>query len=253
MAEGFQPSPRAAEASNFLVVHFLTLRKAVGFIGIALPFVMVIGENVRDWLAPGASPIGRQIIELSLSAYFHTGMRDVFVGSLCAIGVFLLCYKGYERRDDLVAGAAGACALLVALFPTAEQSREAGDTGVRAPDSVTFFSGPNAPDPAVVGWIHFGSAALLFALLAYMSFFLFTRSDKPSPTERKIRRNHVYRICGVVILTCIVAIAVGKLFFDAGFERTTRFVFWFEAIAVVVFGISWLTKGEMILKDRPGE
>jgi hypothetical protein len=253
MAEDVHPSPRVAESNNFLVVHFLTLRKALGVIGITLPFVMVVGENLRDWLAPHAAPIGRQVIELSLSAYFHTGMRDVFVGSLCTIGVFLLCYKGYERRDDLVAGAAGACALLVALFPTTEQSREAGDTGIRPPDSVTFFSGPNAPDPAVVGWIHFGSAALLFGLLAYMSIVLFTRSDTPSPTKRKKTRNHVYRICGWVILACIAAIAAGKLLFDADFERRTRFVFWFESIAVVVFGISWLTKGEMILKDRPGE
>ena len=28
----------------------------------------------------------------SMSAYYHTGMRDIFVGTLCAIGVFLLIY-----------------------------------------------------------------------------------------------------------------------------------------------------------------
>jgi hypothetical protein len=27
-------------------------------------------------------------------------------------------------------------------------------------------------------------------------------------------------------------------------------VFWLESLAVVAFGVSWLTKGEMILKDE---
>ena len=34
--------------------------------------------------------------------------------------------------------------------------------------------------------------------------------------------------------------------------RDTRAVFWLEALAIVAFGVSWLVKGEAILKDRPG-
>jgi len=28
-------------------------------------------------------------------------------------------------------------------------------------------------------------------------------------------------------------------------------IFWLEGIAVIAFGVSWLTKGEAILKDKP--
>lgn len=242
---------RVSERSNSLVIHFLTLRRAVGLIGIALPLALVAGENLRDVLAPAAARAGRQLIEVSMSAYFHTGMRDVFVGSLCAIGVFLLCYKGYDRTEDTLANVAGVCAILVALFPTFEASREATDTGVPAIDSATFFSGPNAPDPHVVGVIHFAAAAVLFAILAYLSYFRFTRTAPgAAPTTRKLQRNRIYRVCGVIIALCIAGIAVGFLLLDADQERRTSFLFWFEAIAVVAFGVSWLTKGEMIRPDR---
>jgi hypothetical protein len=243
---------RVSEQSNFLVVHFLTLRRAVGWIGIALPWVLVLGENLRDVLAP-TSQAGRQLIEISMSAYFHTGMRDVFVGSLCAVGVFLLCYKGYDRVDDTLANLAGVSAIVIALFPTFETSREATDTGTPAPDSATFFSGPNAPDPVVVGYIHFAAAAVFFLILAYLSYFRFTRTEPgATPTPRKIQRNRIYRACGVVIALCIAGLALGKLLLGADVERSSSFVFWFEAIAVVAFGVSWLTKGEMIRPDQPG-
>ncbi|HEX6745839.1 MAG TPA: hypothetical protein VF092_00890 [Longimicrobium sp.] len=230
------------------VLHFLTLRRAIGFIGIALPFVLVAGENLRDALALHATPARRELIELSISAYFHTGMRDVFVGSLFAVGIFLICYNGYQRIDNLLANLAGFAALLVALFPTWEASREATDTGIPAPDSVTLFSGPNAPDPTLVGYIHFGAATMFFVILAVMSIFLFTKSE-PHPTPEKKQRNRVYVACGVIIVLCLVLIAAGKLFLGDDVERATSFVFWGEAVAIVAFGVSWLVKGEAILKD----
>ncbi|HEU0014097.1 MAG TPA: hypothetical protein VFQ45_10460 [Longimicrobium sp.] len=238
-------SDARAEDSNALVLNFLTLRKAVGYIGLALPFALVAGENLRDRLLSDAGRMG-VLLESSISAYFHTGMREVFVGSLCAIGVFLLAYRGYDRRDRVLSNIAGVCALLVALFPTFEASREASDTATRAPDSVTFFSGADAPDPHVVGYVHFAAAAAFFALLAWISLVQFTKSDTSAPTREKRERNIIYRLCGWVILGCIAAIAVAKLLLDDAAERSSHFVFWFEAIAVVAFGISWLVKGEAI-------
>ena len=232
------------------VIHLKTLREAIGFIAVGLPFALAIGENIRDWLLPNAASTNRALIEGSISAYFHTGMREVFVGSLCAIAVFLVCYKGYQRRDNLAANIAGVCALLVAVFPTREQPREAGDTGVPVIDSATLFSSANAPDPAYVSWVHFTSAVIFFATLAYMSLFLFTISTKPSQTPEKLRRNKVYRFCGITILVCIIVIAIGKFFLSDAVSRTS-YVFVFESIAVITFGFSWLTKAEVFLGDPP--
>ena len=66
-------------ASSCLVVSYLTLRKAVGAISVALPFVLAVGNRILG--GPG--------IQSSISAYYYTGMRDVFVGSLCVTGVLL--------------------------------------------------------------------------------------------------------------------------------------------------------------------
>src|SRR5207245_4583836 len=68
-----------------LVLSYLELRKAVGIIGFALPFALAFGKILLQ---------GRGI-QSSISGYYYTDMRNVFVGSLCAIGVFLMSCRGY--------------------------------------------------------------------------------------------------------------------------------------------------------------
>lgn len=72
-----------------LVISYLVLRKAIGYLGIALPFILVFGNMLLN--KPG--------IQSSISSYYYTPMRDVFVGTMCAIAVFMMSYKGYERKD----------------------------------------------------------------------------------------------------------------------------------------------------------
>jgi hypothetical protein len=237
------------EPTDSSVIHLKSLRKAVGFIALGLPLVLVIGENVRDLFVTRTSEAGKVLIEGSISGYYHTGMREALVGALCAIAVFLVSYKGYQKRDTIAAKVAGVAAFAIALFPTAEKSREASDTGFRAPDSVTFFSGADAADPAIIGKVHFISAAIFFLTLAVMSLFLFTISTKPAMTDEKRDRNKVYVACGITMVVCIVLITAGKFFLSAEWNNRTSFMFWLESIAVVAFGISWLTKAEVILAD----
>ena len=54
----------------------------------------------------------------SLSAYYYSGVRELFVGALSATGVFLLTYKVAERNlDNTLSLLAGARVLLVARLP----------------------------------------------------------------------------------------------------------------------------------------
>lgn len=62
------------------VYSYLALRKAVGWIGILLPIVLVLGHLI---IFDGESAL------TNMSVYYHTGMRDVFVGAICAIALFL--------------------------------------------------------------------------------------------------------------------------------------------------------------------
>lgn len=218
-------SPGSTTANSSLVVSYLVLRKAIGVIGLSLPFVLVIGKMAFE--SAGVQP--------SISDYYYTLMRDVFVGSLCAIGVFLLSYRGYEPKDDIAGNVACICAIGVALFPT-------------TPDKpATGFEG-------YVGWIHYTFAAALFLTLAYFSLILFRKTDPKLPmTPRKKKRNTVYLFCGVLILGCIVLLAINALFLGDTDVAKLKPILLLESIAVCAFGVSWLTKGEAILSDIKGE
>lgn len=194
---------------------YMALRKAVGWIGILLPFVLVLGAFLL---------FGSKSILKNISLYYHTGMRDVFVGALCAIALFLFFYKGYDRRDNIAGNLAGFFALGIAFFPTVAQ----GPWDWKA-------------------FVHFACAGLFFLILALFSLFLFTRSE-PQPSKEKLRRNVIYIACGSIMVVALSGLLLFMALF-AGKHPQSRFVFWAETVALVAFGISWLTKGGTLYPD----
>ncbi len=206
------------ESDNSLVISFLHLRALVGVLGIALPIVMLLYALLL-------SPCGG--VEQSISAYYHTHMRNVFVGILCGVGVFMITYKGYETKDTIASTLAGIFAICVAMFPTSDES---------ACEHNGLVNG-------TIGDVHILAALGLFAMFAYMSIKLFTLTGG-NMTDKKKQRNVLYRVCGWTVVACIVLIAAHK--FTGVFPATMRPVFWLETIALLAFGISWLTKGEGI-------
>src|SRR4051794_19282464 len=64
----------------------------------------------------------------SISAYYYTPVRNVFVGTLTAMGVCLIAVKGRDKpREDLMLNLAGMCAPVVAMVPTPLESDHCGD------------------------------------------------------------------------------------------------------------------------------
>ena len=204
--------------SDTLVHSYLYLRRAIGLIGLALPAVLIIGKLVIQ--GPG--------LQDSISSYFYTDMRGVFVGSMCAVGAFLLSYRGYAVIDDVAGNLAGVAAIGVALFPTAP-----GDPSSTA---------------AVIGVLHLVFASIFFLTIAFFAIVLFRRTSEMGPSERKVQRNRLYLTCGVVIIGCLLAIAAVHQFFSAQ-TAGLHPELWLETIAVMAFGVAWLTKGEAILGD----
>jgi hypothetical protein len=209
-----------SEANNSLVISYLGLRKAIGIIGLLLPFVLAVGKFVFD--SPG--------LETSISAYYYTKMGNVFVGSLCAIGIFLLSYRGFDHQDRIAGIIGCVCAITTALFPTNPKDALTGTLHSR---------------------IHFTAAVILFLTLAFFSLVLFRRTNpNGQSTKQKKKRNVVYLVCGLLILVSIAGAGASFWFHNSPFFLLHTPVFWFESLAVVSFGVSWLTKGEAILADE---
>lgn len=197
---------------------YMTLRKAVGWIGLLLPFILMLG---------GFFIFKGNFVESSISYYYHTGMRDVFVGALCAVALFLFFYTGYNKWDDWAGNLGGLFALGVAWFPTTK-------------------SGP----VEWAGQVHLICALLFFVILASFSLFLFTKTVKGKrPRGSKKKRNLIYIICGIIMLACLIIILVYKILQKENTHETS-IVYWGETVALVAFGVSWLTKGEAIYPDR---
>ena len=88
----------------------------------------------------------------------------------------------------------------------------------------------------MVGTVHLICAGVLFVALAIFSLLQFTKTDPGTTmTPRKRIRNRVYRFCGWTIVACIVLICVSNVVH-------WHLLFWFESVAVLAFGASWLVK-----------
>lgn len=203
---------------------YLSLRTLIGLLGMSLPFVVSFGALV--FYQTG--------LQTSISAYYHTGMRDFLVGILWAVGLFLFSYQGYEPIDSFAAKLSCFFAIGVAVFPT-------------SPDGAT------EPGVIFIGQIHLLFSALLFVTLTCFCFFLFTKTDPDlPPTRRKLQRNKVYRLSGTVMSTCILLMFIYHILPQeiASIFAIARPVYWLEALAIFAFGVSWFVKGEGILKDE---
>ena len=158
----------------------------------------------------------------SISATWYTNACTVFMIILGSASILLISYKGYDRLDDIILTLSGIFGLLICLFPCSVPG---------APERVGTFM----VDVAISNIIHFISAIIFFGLLAYNSFFLFTKSSGEITRKKKIR-NVIYRICGAGMIGsfCIMLLPY--------FPHRTWVT---ETIALTFFGISFLTKADI--------
>jgi hypothetical protein len=227
------------EMRDDVVRSFYRMRQALGVLGLVLPVALILG---------GIAALGG--VEPSISDYYNTLMRDVFVGTLSAIGVFLICYRGHglsgrERlSDDTVSTLAGVAALGVAFLPNAPPLAEgalaaacARDPGLACSSVAQQVLGFRA---ASIG--HYASAIVFLGGLAHLSLVRFARSASRA-------RRRIYLASGAIIVAMTAATIVASWFKVIGpagpqeFVTRYRVVLWTEAVAVWAFALAWLTKG----------
>lgn len=219
------PRPEAHPAER-RAVSYLELRQWLGAVGTLLPFVLVFGNVFLRAVLLGPPRWRGWDLQNSMSSYYYTDMRNVFVGALCAIGVFLLSYKGEGKKDAWAGTIAGVCAVGAGLFP------------IKPPNGTM----------TIIADLHLGFAGVLYLTLAYFAIVLFPVMDG-APGRRVAHRNRLYRVCGWTIVACMVLIAFAQLQFVSAHIGSDRPGLWLESLATVAFGISWLTKGEKFLHD----
>jgi len=83
--------------------------------------VLVVGLTASVLYEHAQAPNG--CWQGSLSAYYYTPVRSVFVGTLVAIGVGLIALKGNTDWEDNLLNLAGACAPVVAFVPYGRPGR----------------------------------------------------------------------------------------------------------------------------------
>jgi hypothetical protein len=206
-------------------------RLIVGVIGVTLPLVLIVFDAL----------IFEQFsIRRSLSAYYHSGVRDWFVGSLCAIGVGLFTYMGTRLGsfDNWVSTTAGVCAIVVAFFPVKTAAAQ-------MPTELQTKLGE-----ALVQSIHFTFAAIFLTLLGLMSLrFGIGDGRRPDRTARQRKGWRVvhFACAGAIWLSVIalIVIKVAKVSISHG-------ILIGEVVAIEGFGLSWFLKGSELFSIALG-
>ncbi len=213
------------------------MRTIIGALGIALPIMLLIGEIFLD-----DATIGKRG---SLSAYYHSGMRDAFVIVLAAVGILLISYKIAERNFDFwVTCIAGIVAIGVAIVPT---QRPAGIQTVLTPLQRKLTE-------ATAEQIHFGCAAVFIFLLMWICFDFARREldpahhlDAHNPRRSAEFWHRFHRLMGWLIAAAIGFIILMWLLEKSGVDKEAFLIkqklFIGESVAAVAFGVSWLAEG----------
>ena len=222
------PAPTGENVPVPLVMSYLLMRMLIGVIAVLLPFTLIL---VNWALGHGFSS--------SMSGYYYTPMRNIFVGSLCAIGVFLISYDGYDLADRTITDVAGLCAVCIAWFPTTPAHQ------------------PTAGQ-VLIGDLHLTFACSAFVLLSVMAFRFAKRQPTPpgltwwcrvryalgftgrGESQAPAWERVVYRVSGGAILTCVILVYPLS-------TAATYSLLVLETIMLVFFGLSWFVKGRKIL------
>jgi hypothetical protein len=224
------------------------LRLGVGIIGCLLPLALIF----FNWIAGD-----KVVVPSSMSGSYYTSTRNLFVGSLCALGVFLIGYR-HTKRQDACTSFAGLCALAVAFAPTA----------------------PAAPqtEPAWINYLHHAAAIALIFTLGLFCWVVFAAYAHPATAQPKSRielvrswlrglrawlgsawksleqpeRSTIYFICGFLVFVS-GALALYTGIWPTGWSTGWPSLYLFEAVAVAVavfaFGFAWIIAG--LVRQRP--
>ena len=249
----FESEVPQTKSEESLVFDPHTLRLIVGVI--ALSFSLVVSLLATT-------------ITSSISASYHTNARDVFVGFLFIIGALLVAYKGHahqfrqdgantlwnriraiwgQHEEDLLSTLGGAAALAAAIFPT------------MCDDCTRDLRSD----------IHSVAAIILFLIVMYFCLIPFPyrafsksgeakdakfnffdvlryagQKDRDDADKKKKLRIRIYLFCGLGIGLVMLGLVVAQFAMVEETRLAYRLTFVAETVALLLFGISWITASQ---------
>ena len=180
-----------------------TLKLIVGMVALTLAFL-----TSAFAMAP--------LTSISESYWEGGASQAIFIGFLFAIASFMLAFNGRSKTEMVMSKIAAFAGLGVAMFPCA--------------------CGGHMSRTAV---LHYGSASVMFLVLAFFCYAFYKRAKAKGHKEAKVRAS-VYVVCGVAILLSIAVLAFDGLTGNRMEARFPTLTFWGETTGLVAFGISWL-------------
>jgi hypothetical protein len=196
-----------------VTVNTKRMRIMIGVLGMALPWLVAL--ITLSW---------PQSISITYYSLCAVGTFMVVLGSA---GILLINYKGYGLIDDITSTIAGVFGILVCLFPM-----------VYSDDPYMKVGAFNLPSH-ISNVFHAISAVVFFGALAFMSFFLFTKTNGDMTKQKKIK-NIIHRVCGVGMIASFLLLLLNKI---PG-VNIYNMVWIVETIALFFFGLSWIVKSD---------
>lgn len=218
----------APRLERHILDTYFFLRLGVGLLALSFPVLLWAGGEL----------LVNTPLQESMSAYYHTGMRNVFVGVLIATGFYLILYKGFSRYEDWALNIAALLAVGIAIFPM----NVAWNIGCGISGDTSCLE--DRFKPFMAGHVHGTCAALFFLAIGYVSIFrsgetLYLVENK----EHRTYYRHIYRTLGVWMLLFPGIAWALFTFAHQGVPGSKNYsVFFVELAGVWVFAAYWLTK-----------
>lgn len=225
MQEGAKPS-----SHQQLGRTFITQQRVIAVLSFFLPAFLI-----------GWSLISGEPVRGSISEYYYTPVRDVFVGTLCALALFLWSYRGYHptkpelRSDRVLAKIASVAAALTALAPLKPREAEWECTLLQCVMGVE-----------ATYWVHNVAAAVFLLALAVFCLILFPLSAIPG---RDMGRNLViYGVSGATMIIAVLLMVLWtflpvEIYFMLGSYKPILVL---ETVALFAFATSWLLRSRAV-------
>ncbi|MEV0358752.1 hypothetical protein AB0H71_22120 [Nocardia sp. NPDC050697] len=255
--EALAPDDRAAFEQGKSVRSLVIIRFVAGLVGVLLPLAL-IGV---DFVFLGQSCVR---VRGSLSAYYHSGARDIFVLGLGIVGFLLAAYKITRATvGNVFSLTAGLAVIGVAMLPTGRPGPvPIGECGSGVAEAALTPLQQRFGEDVVAHW---HSACAVVAFLAFTAICLYTAyRDRRYPMLRpaQVRARPQWRkleavfvaisnridwrfhlICGLLIIATIGFFAITAVAgideLPGGFGPT-----WVVEVAgVMLFSASWFAKG----------